>query len=216
MQVVPAYSAIKVNGVKSYEAARRGRIINISPREIEIKQAKLIGITGDAIDEDCIWNIELNVSKGTYIRSIARGLGVSLGVPAHLSALKRIRSGAITSDVCASIEAIERDGASCALDPVKTLGLRSVFVPEDLYKALENGAPISATDLEIYSCKQGYDDACACSGSFSECKDGFRANEKICMLLPGELKAIYVFDAETNRLLPECVFQIGVKRGSIN
>ena len=74
-QMPPAYSAIKVNGKKSYEAAREGHIIELSPRDIEVYSAKLIAVRPGVGEQLPEWDVEFRVSKGTYIRALARDLG---------------------------------------------------------------------------------------------------------------------------------------------
>ncbi len=88
-QLPPAYSAIKRNGVKSYEAARAGNIIQIEPRDITIHSARLINLEVDFDAPVLYWDIEFCVSKGTYIRSIARDIGVMLDSAAHVAELRR-------------------------------------------------------------------------------------------------------------------------------
>lgn len=85
LQVPPQYSAISINGERAYKKARRGELIEIPARPIKIHEIKSI-----STNPFCI---RLRVSKGTYIRAIARDLGVKLGVPAHLTNLRRTASG---------------------------------------------------------------------------------------------------------------------------
>ena len=88
-QIPPRYSAIKVKGRKSYEAARKGQEVELKPRTIEVLEAHLIA----TCHQTRAWQIELSVSKGTYIRALARDIGAALGTCAHLSALRRTHSG---------------------------------------------------------------------------------------------------------------------------
>lgn len=82
-QVPPLYSAIKVKGKKAYELAREGKSVKLKSRKVTIHWIKLIKY------EYPILQIRLKVSKGTYIRSIARDLGRKLGMGAYLKNLKR-------------------------------------------------------------------------------------------------------------------------------
>lgn len=86
-QEPPIYSAIKVNGKKLYEYARQGQEIEIKPREIEIYEIKLLKI--DA--EQNTFDISINCSKGTYIRSLARDIAKSLGTVGCISKLNRVK-----------------------------------------------------------------------------------------------------------------------------
>ena len=82
-QLPPIYSAIKIDGEKLYNKARRGEYIKAMPRQIEIKKFNITNITIPFIQ------CEICCSKGTYIRSIANDFGKKLNVFAHLHQLKR-------------------------------------------------------------------------------------------------------------------------------
>lgn len=90
-QVPPQYSSIKSEGVVAHKAARSGGELSLEPRDIEILDAHLVGMD----EENLTWTLELKVSKGTYIRSIARDLGAELGCGAHISELCRTASGSM-------------------------------------------------------------------------------------------------------------------------
>ena len=112
MQMPPVYSAIKVNGKRAYAQARAGKVIELQPRAIEIYSIKLLGVGTNlndqlpfeklpgAIDEipeedACYpyWDIEVSVSKGTYIRSLARDIGTGMKTCAYVSRLHRVQAG---------------------------------------------------------------------------------------------------------------------------
>lgn len=86
-QIPPIYSAIKVNGKKLYEYARKGEDIEIKPRKVNIKELKILNFNNE--------NLELYIecSKGTYIRAIANDLGEKLGTFGHLTKLVRVKAG---------------------------------------------------------------------------------------------------------------------------
>ena len=86
-QVPPRYSAIKLQGKKAYELARKGQRVELSPRRVRIKAIAVLGWEPPTI------SIVVICSKGTYIRSLARDLGERLGVGGHLGALIRLSSG---------------------------------------------------------------------------------------------------------------------------
>lgn len=83
----PMYAAIKVNGKKLYELARKGIDIDMPPRPISIKRLEIKCINMPQI------HFFVTCSKGTYVRQLAADIGGKLGCGAHLSALKRTRSG---------------------------------------------------------------------------------------------------------------------------
>lgn len=86
-QVPPIYSAIKQNGKKAYEIARSGGDIVLPPRPITIYALNVISY------EHPLLVVECEVSSGTYIRSLARDIGIRLGTAAHLSNLRRTKIG---------------------------------------------------------------------------------------------------------------------------
>lgn len=88
-QTPPIYSAIKVNGKKLYDYARKGQEVDIKPRQITIYKITL----EDFNQQNQTAQIRIFCSKGTYIRSIAYDLGKNLGCGAYLSALRRTKSG---------------------------------------------------------------------------------------------------------------------------
>ncbi len=86
-QVPPMHSAVKIDGKRLYELARVGEEVEVAPRAITIHRIKCIRW------ESPVATIEMRCSKGTYVRSIARDLGRSLGMGAHLSNLVRTQTG---------------------------------------------------------------------------------------------------------------------------
>ncbi len=86
-QVPPAHSAIKVEGKRVYELARKGKEVNLEPRRIFIKEFDITGIEGPVV------HFRVVCSTGTYIRSLAHDMGRVLGCGAYLSRLCRTRIG---------------------------------------------------------------------------------------------------------------------------
>ncbi|WP_133640537.1 tRNA pseudouridine(55) synthase TruB [Sphingobacterium paludis] len=86
-QYPPAHSAIKINGERVYEKARRGEEVELKARNIRIAQFTIEKIALPEV------HFRITCSKGTYIRSIAHDFGKALGVGAHLSKLRRTKSG---------------------------------------------------------------------------------------------------------------------------
>jgi tRNA pseudouridine55 synthase len=91
-QLPPLFSAIKTGGRAAHELARRGKDVLLAPRPVTVHKLAIIGATPTTID------VFLIVSKGYYVRALARDLGQTLGVPAHLSSLRRMASGTFTLD----------------------------------------------------------------------------------------------------------------------
>jgi len=140
-QVPPAFSAIKRGGEVAYVAARRGEVLEIEPRTIEIIESRLVGVDGARSE----WDVELAVSKGTYIRAIARDLGPALGTVAHLGSLRRTRSGSLRAEDAVTLDALEsaHDVTSLFADPVAALALTDCEVASDQMSDVANGRRLS-------------------------------------------------------------------------
>jgi tRNA pseudouridine55 synthase len=101
-QIPPMYSAIKQDGEKLYEKARRGEEVERAPREVTIYRLQLEAFSYPHA------TLLVRCSAGTYIRSLAHDLGKALGVGAHLSALRRLSSGEnFTVDNAVTLEKLE-------------------------------------------------------------------------------------------------------------
>ena len=103
LQVPPQYSAISIGGERAYKKARRGEAIDLPARPItvyEISPIKPSPLGGEGVTHSVTGEVRLRVSKGTYIRAIARDLGAKLGVPAHLTNLRRTASGSYNVSEC--------------------------------------------------------------------------------------------------------------------
>lgn len=101
-QTPPMHSAIKVDGVKLYQLARKGEEIEREPRFIRVAAFNLLSFASPKLTFD------LHCTKGTYVRTIAHDLGQKLGCGAHLSALRRTASGQFTIGQCLPLEEIEK------------------------------------------------------------------------------------------------------------
>lgn len=93
-QVPPVYSACKVEGKRAYEFAREGQEVELKPKLLVIDEIELLQYDLPII------KIRVVCSKGTYIRALARDIGIALGSGAHLTGLERTRIGDITLDQC--------------------------------------------------------------------------------------------------------------------
>jgi tRNA pseudouridine55 synthase len=87
LQRPPAYSAKRIGGRRLYELARRGVEVERPPAKVSVHAFRVLQVAGDTVE------IEVRCSPGTYVRALGRDLGERLGVGAHLSALRRTRSG---------------------------------------------------------------------------------------------------------------------------
>jgi len=103
MQMPPIYSAIKVKGRKLYEYARRGQEVEIEPRHVTINRLEILSGSGAE------WQLLIDCSKGTYIRSLCHDIGTRLGCGGVMSSLIRTRSGEYTLEQCHTLEEIIND-----------------------------------------------------------------------------------------------------------
>lgn len=97
-QVPPAFSAVKINGKRAYEYARKGQEVEIKPKTLVIDEIELMEYSQTAI------KIRVVCSKGTYIRGLARDIGEALKSGAHLTSLVRTRIGETKLEDCLTIE----------------------------------------------------------------------------------------------------------------
>ena len=98
LQIPPQYSAISIGGERAYKKARRGEVIEFAPRPITVHEITPLSTGWRGAGGEV--SIRLRVSKGTYIRAIARDLGAKLGVPAHLTNLRRTAVGPYDISEC--------------------------------------------------------------------------------------------------------------------
>ena len=104
MQLPPMYSAIKIRGKKLYEIARRGGDVQREPRPVTIHRLALT-----EQDQAGDWGLEIECSKGTYIRTLCADIGQALGCGGCMSALRRVRAGRFTIDQAHTLEEIRTD-----------------------------------------------------------------------------------------------------------
>ena len=91
LQVPPMYSALKVNGQKLYDLARKGVEVERKPRPITIHELTLLGMDADGI------RLRVHCSKGTYIRTLCKDIGDALGCGGCMAALRRVKAGEYTA-----------------------------------------------------------------------------------------------------------------------
>ncbi len=90
MQIPPMYSALKINGQKLVDLARKGKTVERQPREIEIFELELLEFCGDTA------RLRVRCSKGTYIRTLCKDIGEALGCGGCMAALRRVSAGEYT------------------------------------------------------------------------------------------------------------------------
>jgi tRNA pseudouridine55 synthase len=106
-QVPPMFSAVRVGGRRLHEAARAGEEVERAPRRVTIHALELLDLAAPA-DGVARARIAVHCGKGTYVRTLAADLGTSLGVPAHLAALRRTQAGPFTLAGAVPLDEAER------------------------------------------------------------------------------------------------------------
>ncbi len=143
MQVPPAYSAIKRDGVRVHKLARKGVEVKLEPRPINVRSIELISFDGSR------FTMRLRVSKGTYIRSIVRDIGLQIGCGAHTTRLRRISVSPFDNHSMVSIEQIENSDAPDAflfsIDAMVS-DWESLTLDEDSARRFRHGAKPKLAD----------------------------------------------------------------------
>ena len=194
-QIPPQYSAIRRQGVRAYEAARRGQTPLLVPRKIEVYAADLL----EVFEDDLVhWDVAFEVSKGTYIRSLARDLASGLDTCGHLSALRRTKSGSIGLEHAFSLEQIadavsEGSISSCFINPIEALDLPTYELDEKQHGLVVNGCHLSALN--------------------STTDQMMHAANLVACTWQNELLALYRFDALHEDWRAHVVIPGGVKEG---
>jgi tRNA pseudouridine55 synthase len=114
-QVPPMYSALKHKGVPLYKHARRGESIDRPSRRVRILELQCHRV------EEPFLDLRIRCSKGTYIRTLAEDIGHALGTTAHLTALRRTRSGGFSVAQAVPLAALEEMGDQAGREPLVPL-----------------------------------------------------------------------------------------------
>ena len=140
-QVPPAFSARHVGGRRAYELARRGESVPVAATPVTVHAIELLGLEGDRLE------IEVRCSSGTYVRALARDLGERLGTGAHLTALRRTRSGPFDLSQAVAFDAL--DHAAASLLPLEALlrELPEVRLPAASRQLVRNGRDLGPEDV---------------------------------------------------------------------
>lgn len=135
-----AVSAIKIDGKRSYARVRDGENVELPERDVLVSQFRVDAIrrAGSLVDID----VFTTVSSGTYIRALARDIGAALGVGAHLTMLRRTRSGAMRIDDAHTLEDLEANFTYVDLDAAVAAALPTLSVDAQQAALVRNGRRI--------------------------------------------------------------------------
>ncbi|MCM3742877.1 tRNA pseudouridine(55) synthase TruB [Sporosarcina luteola] len=145
VQIPPMYSAVKVNGKRLYEYARKGIEVERPERTVHIYDIELLDERESFEGEEIQFVIRIACGKGTYIRTLSVQIGEKLGYPAHMATLVRTASGNFRQDDCLTLEEVaERKAQSTLGQHIRPLEealaeFEFVEIDDDLYGKIING-----------------------------------------------------------------------------
>lgn len=157
-QIPPAYSAINLAGAKAYKLARDGREVVLPTRKVHIYGLELLAVEGSCI------TVDVTCSMGTYIRSLARDIGLACGTCAHVSFLERTRTGMYTLENAVTL------AEAAAHLPVQPMAEALSFLPR--------------WDADAAFCRKMRD------GVEPEAKNAPPEGERLCLFCQDRLMAI--------------------------
>jgi tRNA pseudouridine55 synthase len=137
MQTPPQFSAIKVDGNRAYDLARDGETVALEPRAVVIDRLTVVDMPNDDTTV-----FEAECGKGTYVRAIARDLGVALGCYGHVIALRRTRVGPFTEE-----DAVTLDEIQAVMNPKVAEGEPLPPIPEPHASGLMLPVEAALTDI---------------------------------------------------------------------
>lgn len=143
-QVPPMYSAIKQDGVRLYKRARAGEEVERAPRRIRIDQFELIAF------EPPMFRVAIACSKGTYVRSLVADLGTDVGAGAHMTGLRRTRSGKFTLAHAVPLDRVsDVDLASVVIPMSQAVDLPIITVGGDQITSIHAGVQLPVDRLGV-------------------------------------------------------------------
>jgi tRNA pseudouridine55 synthase len=152
-QIPPAFSAKQVKGIRAYDAARRGQPLDLSPASVVVHWWQVRSRNGAE------WHVTIACSGGTYIRSLARDLGVLSGSAAHLTALRRTRSGHFDVGDAVAIDALRAGRVTPLAARSAVPGLPAEELSPDDETRVAHGQPVPATTAGVRAALLGGDGA---------------------------------------------------------
>jgi tRNA pseudouridine55 synthase len=129
-QVPPAYSALKVDGKRAYDLARAGEDVELKSRSIVVHELVLLPFKGQVGRGLSTITLTAHVSKGTYIRSLARDIAIALGTVGHVTMLRRTKAGPFTLPSAISLDILfEKSKAHALEDIILSIGTALDDIP---------------------------------------------------------------------------------------
>lgn len=146
VQIPPIYSAIKINGKKLYEYARKGQEVEVEPRKITIYNIKLVKV--DKVS--CEIQFEVSCSKGTYIRSLCEDIAQRIGTVGYMKDLKRMKVGVFEIEQSIPVEDLNKEVIQKNIITIEKLfkNLQEIELDAKTLVLFLNGVKLTITDLE--------------------------------------------------------------------
>jgi len=144
-QVPPMYSAIKINGKKLYELARKGREVERQPRPVTIHSLTVEEQTGPAE-----FTLRVRCSKGTYVRTLCHDIGLALGCGGCMSSLRRTMAAGFSLDRAVTLEQVQQaEDPAALLLPVDAYfsDRPALTLPSALEKKVRNGMTVVMPEI---------------------------------------------------------------------
>ena len=138
LQEVPIYSAIKVDGKKLYEYARNNKEVTLPKKEVTIKEIELLK------ENNNTFTFKTLVTKGCYIRSLIRDIGLSLNTYATMTSLIRTKQGKVSIENTNTLEELQK-GEAKSYSIEEVLDYPTIIVDKDLEFKIKNGQKINNT-----------------------------------------------------------------------
>jgi tRNA pseudouridine55 synthase len=142
MQIPPKVSALHVDGQRMYDLARQGKAPDLPARPVTVYNITLLNWDAQSV------HIDVECGKGTYIRSLARDIGILLGTHAHLGALRRSMVGAFEVDNALPLDTLTNEQVQANLvSPLQAINhLAHLTLNDEQVRRVRNGLPLSITD----------------------------------------------------------------------
>lgn len=209
VQTPPEYSALKINGKKAYELARKGENLTLKERKVKVYSTQLIDIFSNhprdefscCDDKVVIWKVRFSVSSGTYIRTLASDIGKKCNTLAHLCELKRTSVGNLSVDDCVnSTEIFEKKLPK--IDPCQALDFPIYNLSKSEVDKVKSGMTIPCDRENFVNIDSTF------------VHDLIEAESKIPIFMASEdeVLAVYYLTRDMKFVKPSSVFNIGVKR----
>jgi len=193
-QVPPAFSAVKVEGERAYDLARDGEVVELEPRTVFVRSARLLG-TPDPDHAE----FEIHCGKGTYVRAWVRDLALALGTLGHVCALRRTRVGGFRVEEATPLETLKGFMHSPAafehLRPLATAldGIPALAITGPDAVRLRSGNPILVRPAQFARITESFsgDDL---QGLTVFCSTGEGEPVALATFAAGELRPLRVFN----------------------